>query len=197
MNRREALKGTAMILGYALTGSTVAALMQSCDTGSKLSWTPQVLGSGQAKTLTALVDRILPATDTPGAIEVGVDQFIDKILHQVFPDKIKEGFTAGLDGFNQYAKSQYKKDFIKLTHKEQDAIITAYEEKSDRMPGSMWEFSFNESAEFPFYRMTKELALIGYFQSERVSKEVLNYNPIPGPFIGCVPYSEVGRNWSE
>jgi len=186
-----------MIFGFALTGSTVATLMQSCGTGNGLSWTPQVMNENQAKTISAIVDRILPATDTPGAIEVGVDQFIDKILHQVFPDKIKESFSAGLDQFNQFAIDQYGKNFIKLTHIEQDAVIAAYEEKSGSMPGSMWNFSFDDSVEFPFYRMTKELSLIGYFQSERISKEVLNYNPIPGPFIGCVPYGDVGRNWSE
>jgi len=197
MNRREALKGTAMIFGYALTGSTVATLMQSCDTGNKLSWSPQVLNEDQAKTLSAIVDRILPATDTPGAIEVGVDQFIDKILHQVFPDDIKNGFAAGLDEFNQFSKSQYNKNFARLSPSEQDEIIRIYEEKSPWMPSSLWNFSFDNARGFPFYRMTKELALMGYFQSERISKEVLNYDPIPGPYIGCIPYDEVGSIWSE
>lgn len=197
MNRREALKGTALIFGYALTGSTVATIMQSCGTESNLSWTPQVLNESQANTLSALVDRILPATETPGAIEVGVDQFIDKILHRVFPDNIQEGYASGLDEFNQYAKSQFNKNFTRLTHAEQDQIITAYEEKSGRMPNSIWDFTYKNSDDFPFYSMTKELALIGYFHSERISKEVLSYNPIPGPFIGCIPYDEVGTSWSE
>jgi len=186
-----------MILGYALTGSTVAGLMQSCDTGSKMTWTPQVFDEKQARTLSAVVDRILPATDTPGAIEVGVDQFIDKILFQVFPEDIQSGFASGIDSFNAFAKSQYRKDFASLLPKEQDAVITEYENKSGPLPASMWGFSFGEVNEFPFYRMMKELALIGYFQSERISTEVLGYDPIPGPFIGCVPYSEIGRNWSE
>ncbi|KEO71772.1 gluconate 2-dehydrogenase subunit 3 family protein [Anditalea andensis] len=197
MNRREALKGTAMILGYALTGSTIATLIQSCEPGSKLSWTPQVISEGQAKTLSALIDRILPSTDTPGGIEVGVDRFIDKILCQVFPVDVQESFSTGIDIFNQYAKAQYGQQFIKLSHVEQDAIISAVEEKSDPLPGSLWNLSVKDAADFPFYRMTKELALIGYFQSERISKEVLKYNPIPGPYIGCLPYSEVGSNWSE
>jgi hypothetical protein len=197
MNRREALKSTAMILGYALTGSTVASLMQSCDTGKSLSWTPQVLDDTQARILSAVVDRILPATDTPGAIEVGVDQFIDKILYRVFPENIQNGFASGLDSFNAYAQNKYNKDFARLLHEEQDAIITEFESKSGPLPASMWGFNFGEVDEFPFYRMMKELALIGYFQSERVSKEVLGYNPIPGPYLGCVPYSEIGRNWSE
>ena len=197
MNRREALKGTAMILGYAFTGSTVAALMQSCDPAKGLAWSPKVLNESQAKTLSAVVDRILPTTATPGALDVGVDQFIDKILHQVFPANIQQGFASGLDEFNQTASSQYGEEFIKLDPKNQDSIIEQYEEKSGPLPGSMWGFSFGETTAFPFYRIMKELSLLGYFQSERISKEVLAYNPVPGPFEGCIAYSDVGKIWSE
>lgn len=197
MNRREALKGTALIFGYALTGSTVAALMQSCDSGSKLAWKPQILTEPQASTLSAVVDRILPTTATPGALDVGVDEFIDKILYKVFPESIQTGFAGGLEEFNATAKSTYGKVFIKLEAKQQDELIRMYEEKSGPLPGSMWGFSFGEPKEFPFYRMMKELSLIGYFQSEKISREVLSYDPIPGPFVGCMPYNEVGRIWSE
>jgi hypothetical protein len=197
MNRREALKGTAMILGYAFTGSTVAALMQSCDSGAKLTWIPQVLSETQAKTLSALVDRILPKTETPGALEVGVDQFIDKMLQKVFPEDIQKGFSGGLDSFNTAANTAFGKDFTKGSAEQQDQLIREYEEKSGPLPGSMWGFSFGEPTEFPFYRMMKELALMGYFQSEKVGKEILAYNPIPGPYEGCIPYSDVGKIWTE
>jgi hypothetical protein len=113
MNRREALKSTAMIFGYAISGATVATLMQSCDSGSKLSWMPQVLSKSQAQILSALVDRILPATSTPGALEVGVDEFIDKILDTAFPKAIQQGFTNGLENFNTTAKFHERKRFYR------------------------------------------------------------------------------------
>lgn len=197
MNRREALKGTAMIFGYAVTGSTVAALMQSCDTGAKLTWVPQVLSESQAKTLSAVVDRILPATDTPGALDVGVDQFIDRMLKTVFPEEIQNGFSTGLDEFNASANSTFGKDFVKLKPEQQDELIRQYEEKSGPLPSSIWVFSNGEPKDFPFYRMMKELALMGYFQSERIGKEVLAYDPIPGVYQGCIPYGDVGKVWTE
>ncbi|TVP53486.1 MAG: gluconate 2-dehydrogenase subunit 3 family protein [Mongoliibacter sp.] len=197
MNRREALKGTAMIFGYALTGSTVATLMQSCESGAKLDWNPQVLSKEQAQILSQIVDRILPATDTPGALDVGVDQFVDRMLYNVFPEVIQKGFAGGIDTFNQEAKNEHGKDFVKLDGEQQDEVIRAFEEKSGPLPGSMWGFSFGEPKEFPFYRMMKELALLGYFHSEKIGKEVLAYNPIPGPYEGCIPYSDVGKIWTE
>jgi hypothetical protein len=197
MNRRDAIKGTAMVLGYAITGTTLTSLLQSCKPEPGLSYTPLLLNDKQAKTLAAVIDRILPKTATPGALEVGVDRFIDKLLANVFPPDIQEGFAGGIDAFNQKAKVSYGNEFMKLSPSEQDQVIKTYEETSGPLPGSMWGFSFGEPEEFPFYRMMKELALIGYFTSEKIGKEYLAYNPIPGPYEGCIGYDTVGKNWTE
>jgi len=197
MNRREALKGTALIMGYALTGTSIAALMQSCESGAKLPWTPLVLSENQAKILSAVVDRILPATATPGALEVGTDQFIDKILHSAFPENIQKSFALGLDTFNAEAKSLQGKDFLKLDNAQKDEVIRHFEEKSGPLPGVLWAYSFGQGPEFPFYRMMKELALLGYFHSEKIGTEVLAYDPVPGPYLGCIDYGEVGKVWTE
>lgn len=197
MNRRDALKSTAMILGYAITSSTVTTLMQSCGTGEKLSWTPQLLSQDQAKILAALVDRILPRTDTPGALDVGTDEFIDKILVSAFPEKIQKGFTAGLEAFNATAKSIQGKGFVKLEDGKKDEVIRDFEEKSGPLPGALWAYNFAEGDAFPFYRMMKELALLGYFHSEQIGTKYLAYDPVPGPFKGCIDYSDVGKSWTE
>lgn len=197
MKRREVLKGTAMLLGYAFTGGTVASLMSSCESGPKLSWDPEVLSTDQAKTLSAIVDRLLPATETPGALDVGVDKFIDKMLSTVFPQDIQEGFAGGIDTFDARAKEMHGKIFTDLEKTDQEAVLQEFEEKSGPLPGSMWGFSFGEPKEFPFYRMMKELALLGYYHSEKIGTEYLAYDPVPGPYQGCIAYSEVGKLYTE
>ena len=48
-----------------------------------------------------------------------------------------------------------------------------------------------------FFAKMKELTLTGYFTSEKVGKEVLNYDPIPGDYKGCRDIEEVGNvNWT-
>ena len=51
----------------------------------------------------------------------------------------------------------------------------------------------------PFMLMVKELTLLGYFTSEVGATQVLQYNPLPGPYRGCVPLAQAGngRLWAE
>jgi hypothetical protein len=42
----------------------------------------------------------------------------------------------------------------------------------------------------------KELTLLGFFTSEPGATEVLQYNQVPGPYKGCVPLTEVGKQWA-
>jgi hypothetical protein len=44
---------------------------------------------------------------------------------------------------------------------------------------------------------TRDYTIFGYYSSEKVGKEVLNYDPIPGGFDPCVPLDELGgKSWS-
>ena len=51
---------------------------------------------------------------------------------------------------------------------------------------------------YKFLLSVKEYTLFGYFTSEKVGEDVLNYDPVPGIQIGCLPIEEVpnGRVWS-
>jgi len=48
----------------------------------------------------------------------------------------------------------------------------------------------------PFFKMLKDLTYEGYFTSEKVGKEVLRFDPIPGSYQGCIPLEDVGRLWT-
>jgi hypothetical protein len=50
----------------------------------------------------------------------------------------------------------------------------------------------------PFILMTKELTLLGFFTSQVGATQVLQYDPVPGAFHGCVPLAEAGngKTWA-
>ncbi|MFB3104238.1 MAG: gluconate 2-dehydrogenase subunit 3 family protein, partial [Pseudomonadales bacterium] len=49
---------------------------------------------------------------------------------------------------------------------------------------------------YKFLLSVRQNTLFGYFTSEKVGKEVLNYDPIPDRYDGCVPLADIGNGWT-
>ena len=47
-----------------------------------------------------------------------------------------------------------------------------------------------------YFRMMKELTLLGYFTSKVGATQALRYLPVPGRYDGCVPYKKGERAWA-
>ena len=57
----------------------------------------------------------------------------------------------------------------------------------------------NEKKNYDMYKFLftiRELSLVGYFTSEKVGTEVLNFDPIPGEYLPCIPVSDIGNAWT-
>jgi hypothetical protein len=47
-----------------------------------------------------------------------------------------------------------------------------------------------------YFKMVKELTLLGYFTSEVGCTKALRYLPVPGKFIGDYPYKKGDKAWA-
>ena len=95
MERREALKGLGLSLGYTVATPSLIGLLQSCTTKAK--WTPKYLSSNVAIVLENLVDLVLPKTEaSPGALEVNVPAFIDLYYGKAFNEERQSEFNDGM-----------------------------------------------------------------------------------------------------
>ena len=177
MTRRAALKRAALFLGVALTPSLIANVLQAAATpGAKAVF----LSPAQLDLVTAIAERILPLTDTPGATDVGVPAFVDLMLGKYSTESERQVFTAGLDEVNAASLASHAQSFVKISAAQQDAILMKIAVASQKK-------------EKTFFHQIKELTVVGYFTSEIVGRTVLHYDPVPGRFQGCVPISEVGN----
>src|SRR5438105_405445 len=114
IDRREALKKTAWIMGAAVSASTVAAFLQSCKSAPDLNYKPVFFNEDQAKIVSELAETIIPKTDTPGAKDVGVPNFIDMMLKDCYKEDDQKSFLEGLSKFDAEAKAAYGDSFIYL-----------------------------------------------------------------------------------
>jgi len=190
MNRRDALKYTAVSLGYALTATTASAILSGCQADTASDWTPSTLSEGQAKALSAIGDTLLPATESsPGASDVHVHRFIDELYTNWASEETRSKWLADFDALHaELDASRETPAFDKLSEEDQYQVL------NDMNTRALSKEERTETEQF--YRELKSTIIGAYFSSKEVGTEVLAYDPIPGVYQGCIPYDEVGAAWS-
>lgn len=198
MNRREYLKNTALLLGYAVSASALAETFIACkhEREINLNWEPVFLSKAQAQTLSDLTETILPKTATPGAKEIGVPQFIDKVLKDLLSEAEQQDFIKGLESLQDMSKSNYGKYFEECPLSQKEELLLKLDRDAPKFAPSVWGITLVEKPDpVVFFRRVKALTISAYFTSEKIAKETLMYDPIPGHYEGCIVYA--GQNvWS-
>lgn len=196
MNRRDALKKSALALGVAAGAPTLLSLLQACAQTDRLTWTPQFLNEDQARFISAFVDFLLPKTETPGGLDVKADVFIDLLYAKSYDEAVQKQALEDIEKFNEDCNTKYGKVFADLSPDDKAACFQEHEANSPKFIPKVWGRGVGIQEPVGFYRNLKSTVLWAYFSSEEIGKNVLSYDPIPGEFRGCIPLSEVGNTWS-
>jgi Gluconate 2-dehydrogenase subunit 3 len=187
IDRREALRRTALLLGGAISAPTLAAMLAGCETpaAGETGWTPRALSDEQGAQVATIAEHIIPATDTPGARGVGVHRFIDTMLAEYYSADERAAFLAGLADVNRRARDAKGKTFLQLSASDQRELLAALDADAYRRAPAP-----------AFFRTMKELTLLGYYTSQIGATQELKYARVPGRFDGCLPFATIGRAWS-
>ena len=166
MNRREALAQTAWILGGILSAPTLQAMNRwekLVSKGAAPSRTISILNETQHEIMARVTELILPRTDTPGALDAGVPDFIEIMLRDCYKKPAQNIFLAGIGELE-------RKGFLTTSPDQQTATLKQIEAESKKY------------SDVTFWQMIKEQTLLGYFTSEAGIKASFDYQPIPGKF---------------
>jgi len=183
MKRRNALKlSAAGIIGAAIASGGSAAFLGGCKAETKPDWTPSGMTLDQSDLVAEMAEMIIPKTDTPGAKDALVHRYIDNAVHKFFTPEEKTLFTEALTKVESMSSDMNGKSFVKTDNagrvKVMDALVAESQSHKGEDP-HIFDAMVN---------MVKE----GFFTSEVGATEVLIYDPVPGPYKGCIPYEEVG-----
>lgn len=206
MNRREALRGLSLSLGYAVSVPTVLSVLQACSVENE-SWTAVFLTENEKNMVTQLVDIILPSSDIPGGLEINLPQFIDMMCKDVMIKSDQDIFHQGGEVFANRFKLKFDKDIIKAKKKEVLEVFSVYFDKTpaeskkilDKQKKNIEEVPASEMQDYLMYKCliaVRSFSLLGYYTSEKIGTEVLNFDPIPGAWQPCIPVSDVGNAWT-
>lgn len=188
MNRREWLKCMSA-LALSAAGAPLLAVFDAHAAALKPAAGPRFFTEPQGELITAVVDIIIPRTDTPGAVDAGVPRFIDQMFKDVYSKAEQARYLAAMASFRGASNTP----FLKLDATQRKALVTrlhaeALAKGRDVDPDSAPAFVL----------MTKKLAMLGFFMSEPGCTQVLQYVAVPGGYQADVPLSKAGngRAWA-
>ncbi|MEY3565742.1 MAG: hypothetical protein RJA23_1912 [Bacteroidota bacterium] len=196
MDRRSALKKAGVLAGSAVAIPSFFSLLQSCKSENRLGWQPLFFTESEAKTIAAILDMILPRTDTPGALDVKSDIFIDKVIAKTYDEEAQAKMRTEIAAFNSECEKNFGNAFVELNPADREKVLQAAEKNSGKFSPGVWGTAVGKQEPIGFYRSIKSMAIWAYFTSEEIGKNVLAYDPIPGTYEPCMPLSEGQNRWS-
>jgi len=211
MDRREAIKNIGLTLGYTASMPAVMSVLSSCtSTPAGEIYTPAAMSSQQMTAFENILDVILPTTSTPGAKELNIVRFADAWIDQQFDEEDKTLFTTAQDRFPAIFEQRTGVALDGATPEQIDGYLSGfYAERSEEDQAQLDEILDGDRPEeaganqdlFDEHRYMgtlKWLGIMGYFSHETIGENHLAYDPIPGPYQGCVDLSEIsdGKSWS-
>lgn len=192
MNRRDMLS--------ALLAVTASGALASC--GDKNVKAAEGLGATQfaapgaflskseMAVLSVLADKIIPRTDTPGAIAAGVPDTLQSLASDWADDDMRAGWRTGIAAISERLAAGGK-TLINQSSTEQVASVKALDDFAFGAKASGAEAGVQD-----IYKSLKSTIATAYYMSEPGATEELRYEAVPGEWRGCVPFDEIGRTWA-
>ena len=181
IDRRSALKGIGVMFGSTLFAPIARAAAGKPAPAGVIG--APVFDASQRALVSALSERVIPTTDTPGAIAAGVPEFIEKLLGQWAMPADLPPLMAGLAAIDARSRADYGVPAALAKPEEQDKLLTL-----------AMKDGFSGGASF--FDKFRQLVVAGYYTSEIGMTVEREYLPLPNAYDGAYPYEKVTKVWS-
>ncbi len=169
MDRRKAIQNLAIVSGGLIT---LPQWMVSCGV-SDSNVHKTTFSVAEQKILARITDTVIPAGNSIGALSVGVDKFLQKLIDDCYEKDVQDNFKVQLNGLNESAKVKHNASFADCTQAQREELLlklSASENKTEK----------------DFFYLIKSETIRGFNTSQKVMQEFLGYKVAPGHFYGCV-----------
>lgn len=207
-DRRQAIFGLIaavaapeVLAGCVSTADEDKLLAQTGPTNAEAFYTAEELAA-----VTALADAIIPATDTPGALDAGVPATLDTLMRTWASDATRQGHRAAIAKVSARLDVLAGAPFATLGADRRNAVVAALD--AEAYAGGAPPTAMSVVSKGPGftpegqpvaiqYRALKSLIAQAYYASEAGATKDLHYLNVPGKWVADAPLSEAGPTWAE
>jgi len=122
----------------------------------------------QENLLKSIATAIIPATDSPGAGDLGCHLFVLKMVDDCYDEKAQQQFVRGLNNFDDYAKNSFGVSFLQCSEQQQQELLSNIEGTQ----GIDTDIT-------AFYTLMKKTTIEGYMTSKYVLTNINKYEFVP------------------
>lgn len=200
LSRRDVIQRVSALLGgVALAGGESLAAF-TFDEGARATAMTQGVGVFSIVDIALLdeiAETILPETSTPGAKAAKTGAFMALMVTDTYTERQQEAFRDGLRRIAEMkfmaASPEQRLGIAQTLDHEQKQVMDA------RLapPVNRTPLPPSPSSDEPahYFRMMKELTLLGFFTSEVGMTKALRYIETPGRYDPCAPYKPGDKAW--
>ena len=169
MDRRIAIKNLAIVSGGLIT---LPQWMVSCGV-SDTTIHQTSFSVAEQKILASITDTIIPVGNSIGALSVGVDKFLQKLIDDCYEKDAQDNVKVQLGTLDGSAKATNKKSFSDCTQAQREELLLKLSTSTNK-------------AEKDFFDLIKSETIRGFNTSQKVMQEYLGYKVAPGHYYGSV-----------
>jgi hypothetical protein len=169
MDRRKAIKNLAIVSGGLIT---LPQWMVSCGV-SDTTIHQTSFSTAEQKLLASITDTIIPVGNSIGALSVGVDKFLQKLIDDCYEKDVQDNVKAQLKSLEGSAKTTNKKSFADCTQAQREKLLLKLSASGIK-------------TEKDFFDLIKSETIRGFNTSQKVMQEYLGYKVAPGHYYGCI-----------
>jgi hypothetical protein len=186
MTRRQAVWRIAVLMGGAMVGSEVILSGQAIPNKAP---SPGFTDADVAL-LDEIGEMIVPTTDIPGAKAVGIGAFMTMMVTDCYNDGQHAAFVEGLRKINDASRARFGTSFM-------DSTPAQRTELGNALDAEQKEYNKTRAKDYPahYFRMMKELTVLGYYSSQIGCTKAVKYIEVPGSYNGDYPYKKGDRAW--
>jgi hypothetical protein len=200
INRREAIRRVSALLGGVafVGGNSLLAAVEKANSAGE-----GTLGKFSAQDvayLDEIAETILPATKTPGAKAAKTGAFMALMVTDCYGPAEQKVFLDGMRKVDEAMRTANNVSFMTATPAQRLAVLTTLDHEQKRVMDARGAVVAAEPASpqpAHYFRMMKELTLLGYFTSKIGCTEALRYVEAPGRFDPCLPYRPGEPAWAS
>lgn len=123
--------------------------------------------------LAAVTDTIIPTGASPGALSVGVDKFLQKLLEKCYDGDTQSNVRGQLSALQALARTTYSKEFASCNQSQREELLLSFSRSDDKKQKD-------------FFNLMKSETIRGFSTSREVMVKYHQYKVAPGHFYGCV-----------